>query len=86
MGYSSSAALFVASENHSLIDKIGILPVTETIFSLYFIFYGIGYTSDYNCFSTTNEAKGFKTIIEVDAKKLFKKEEKGIKRISMSQK
>ena len=33
MGYSSSAALFVASENHSLIDKIGVLPVTETIFS-----------------------------------------------------
>ncbi len=33
MGYSSSAALFVSSEGHSLIDKIGIIPVTETIFS-----------------------------------------------------
>ena len=33
MGYSSSAALFVSSEGHSLVDKIGIIPVTETIFS-----------------------------------------------------
>ena len=33
MGYSSSAALFVSSEGHSLVDKIGILPVTETIFT-----------------------------------------------------
>ena len=33
MGYSSSAALFVASDNHTLIEKIGIIPVTETIFS-----------------------------------------------------
>tara|TARA_B100000886_G_scaffold331045_1_gene282157 strand:- start:522 stop:1883 length:1362 start_codon:yes stop_codon:yes gene_type:complete len=33
MGYSSSAALFVASENHMLKDKIGIIPVTETIFT-----------------------------------------------------
>ena len=33
MGYSSSAALFVSSEGHSLQDKIGIIPVTETIFT-----------------------------------------------------
>ena len=33
MGYSSSAALFVASENHTLQESIGIIPVTETIFS-----------------------------------------------------
>ena len=33
MGYSSSAALFVSSEQHSLIEKIGIIPVTETIFT-----------------------------------------------------
>ncbi len=33
MGYSSSAALFVSSANHSLIDDIGIIPVTSTIFS-----------------------------------------------------
>ena len=26
MGYSSSAALFVSSADHSLIDKIGIIP------------------------------------------------------------
>ncbi len=33
MGYSSSAALFVSSEGHSLVDQIGIIPVTETIFT-----------------------------------------------------
>ena len=33
MGYSSSAALFVASEGHSLVSKIGVIPVTETIFT-----------------------------------------------------
>jgi len=33
MGYSSSAALFVSSPNHSLIDKIGVIPVTDTIFN-----------------------------------------------------
>ena len=33
MGYSSSAALFVSSADHSLIDKIGIIPVTDTIFN-----------------------------------------------------
>ena len=35
MGYSSSAALFVASEGHSLVSKIGIIPVTETIFTTF---------------------------------------------------
>ena len=38
MGYSSSAALFVASENHSLIQEIGVIPVTDTIFSSFNIF------------------------------------------------
>ncbi len=35
MGYSSSAALFVASEGHSLVSKIGVIPVTETIFTTF---------------------------------------------------
>ncbi len=35
MGYSSSAALFVSSGGHSLVDKIGIIPVTETIFTTF---------------------------------------------------
>ena len=34
MGYSSSAALFVATPGHLLEDRIGIIPVTETILSL----------------------------------------------------
>ncbi len=33
MGYSSSAALFVSSADHSLINKIGVIPVTDTIFN-----------------------------------------------------
>ena len=33
MGYSSSAALFVSSEDHILKDKIGVIPVTDTIFT-----------------------------------------------------
>ncbi len=41
MGYSSSAALFVSSKGHSLIDKIGIIPVTETIFTNFNIFLAI---------------------------------------------
>lgn len=34
MGYSGSAPLFVATPDHALIDQIGIIPVTQTIFSL----------------------------------------------------
>lgn len=33
MGYSSSSALFVATKGHILENEIGILPVTETIFT-----------------------------------------------------
>ncbi len=33
MGYSSSAALFVSSDGHSLMEEIGIIPVTATIFT-----------------------------------------------------
>ena len=33
MGYSSSSALFVATDGHILEDKIGIIPVTATIFT-----------------------------------------------------
>ncbi len=35
MGYSSSAALFVSSADHSLINEIGIIPVTDTIFNTF---------------------------------------------------
>lgn len=33
MGYSSSAALFVATPGHAMEDQVGIVPVTETIFA-----------------------------------------------------
>lgn len=35
MGYSSSSALFVATPGHILEEQMGILPVTETIFSTF---------------------------------------------------
>ena len=38
MGYSSSSALFVSTPGHMLENKIGVLPVTETIFSSFNIF------------------------------------------------
>ena len=82
MGYSSSAALFVASENHSLIDKIGILPVTETIFSSFNIFMALATLLTITILAPLMRPKNSKNIIEVDAKNLFKKEEKSIKRIS----
>ena len=82
MGYSSSAALFVASENHSLIDKIGILPVTETIFSSFNIFMALATLLTITILAPLMRPKNLKNIIEVDAKNLFKKEEKSIKRIS----
>ena len=82
MGYSSSAALFVASENHSLIDKIGILPVTETIFSSFNIFMALTTLLTITILAPLMRPKDSKNIIEVDTKKLFKKEEKSIKSIS----
>jgi short-chain fatty acids transporter len=33
MGYSGSAPLFVATPGHALVDQIGIIPVSETIFA-----------------------------------------------------
>ena len=35
MGYSSSAGLFVATAGHSLEAEIGIVPITETVFTLH---------------------------------------------------
>ncbi len=82
MGYSSSAALFVASENHSLIDKIGVLPVTETIFSSFNVIMALVTLLIITILAPLMRPKNSKSIIEVDAKKLFKKEKKGINKIS----
>ena len=35
MGYSSSAGLFVATPGHLLEDEIGIIPITDTVFTLH---------------------------------------------------
>ena len=82
MGYSSSAALFVASENHSLIDKIGVLPVTETIFSSFNVIMALVTLFIITILAPLMRPKNSKNIIEVDAKKLFKKEKKGINKIN----
>ena len=82
MGYSSSAALFVASENHSLIDRIGVLPVTETIFSSFNVIMALVTLFIITILAPLMRPKNSKNIIEVDAKKLFKKEKKGINKIS----
>ena len=82
MGYSSSAALFVASENHSLVDKIGVLPVTETIFSSFNIIMALVTLLIITILAPLMRPKNSKNIIEVDAKKLFKNEKKGINKIS----
>ena len=76
MGYSSSAALFVSSANHSLIDKIGIIPVTETIFSSFNMLLAlltlliITIVNPFMRPTTNNE------IIEVNLKAFNKKESK----------
>ena len=41
MGYSSSSALFVSTPGHTLESKIGVIPVTETIFTSFNIFMAI---------------------------------------------
>ncbi len=76
MGYSSSAALFVASENHSLIDKVGIIPVTQTIFSTFNISVALVTLIAITYIAPLMRPKTNKDIIEVDAKTLFKKDEK----------
>lgn len=76
MGYSSSAALFVASENHSLIDKVGIIPVTQTIFSTFNISVALVTLIAITYVAPLMRPKTNKDIIEVDAKNLFKKDEK----------
>ena len=82
MGYSSSAALFVASENHSLIDRIGVLPVTETIFSSFNVIMALVTLFIITILAPLMRPKNSKNVIEVDAKKLFKKEKKSINKIS----
>ncbi len=76
MGYSSSAALFVASENHSLIEKVGIIPVTQTIFSTFNISVAVITLLTITYISPLMRPKVSKNIIEVDAQNLFKKEKK----------
>ena len=72
MGYSSSAALFVASESHSLVNKIGILPVTETIFSQFNISIALLTLFSITIICPLMRPTNKQEIIEVDTK-VFKK-------------
>ena len=76
MGYSSSAALFVASENHSLIQEIGIIPVTDTIFSSFNILMALITLIAITLIAPMMKPKSSKKLIEVDTKKLFKKNQR----------
>ena len=82
MGYSSSAALFVASENHSLIQEIGIIPVTDTIFSSFNISMAIVTLIAITLIAPMMKPKSSKKLIEVDTKKLFKRQPQDIKRFT----
>ncbi len=73
MGYSSSSALFVASENHPLESEIGIIPVTETIFTSFNITLALITLIIITYISPLMRPTSEKEIIQVDLKK-FKKE------------
>ncbi len=72
MGYSSSAALFVASENHPLQSEIGIIPVTQTIFTNFNISLALITLFIITIVSPLMRPTNEKEIIQVDTKK-FKK-------------
>ena len=75
MGYSSSAALFVASENHTLQNIIGIIPVTETIFSTFNLTTAFLALLLITLINPLMRPQTAKSIIEID-KNLFEKSKK----------
>ncbi len=78
MGYSSSSALFVSSPGHMLENKIGILPVTETIFTSFNTFMALLTLSIITLINPLMKPKT-KDIIEIESKKLKKEIEPKIK-------
>ena len=82
MGYSSSAALFVASEGHSLVSEIGIIPVTETIFTSFNITVAILTLLTITIVCPLMRPSNTNDIIEIDTKLLRdKKKDKNINEI-----
>ncbi len=84
MGYSSSAALFVSSSNHSLVEKIGVLPVTETIFTSFNISLAIITLFIITILNPLMRPLSNKEIKEVDTK-IFKSSQSGNNNININQ-
>ncbi len=79
MGYSSSAALFVASDNHTLIEKIGIIPVTETIFSAFNLTTALLALSLIVILNPLMRPKKKNEILEIKIEKPIKKDKQKLK-------
>ncbi len=69
MGYSSSSALFVSTPGHALEDKIGVIPVTETIFSSFNITIALFTLVAITVVNPLMKPKD-NEVIEIEAKKL----------------
>jgi len=83
MGYSSSAALFVASEGHSLVSRIGVIPVTETIFNSFNITVALLTLITITIICPLMRPSRDSEIIEIDTKLLKdKSKKKNIKEIN----
>ena len=77
MGLSGSAPLLVATEKHFLVDKIGIIPVSQTIFSPMNIVLSIVllFSVPLICMAMApKEEDDFETIVDVDPTLVEKKE------------
>lgn len=79
MGYSSSAALFVASDNHSLVSQIGIIPVTETIFNSFNITVALITLFTITIICPLMRPSKDTEIIKIDSKLLVEKKKKELK-------
>ena len=84
MGYSSSAALFVSSNNHSLVEKIGVIPVTETIFTSFNISLAIITLFIITILNPLMRPLSNREIKEVDTK-IFKSSQSGNSNININQ-
>ncbi|MDC3091209.1 TIGR00366 family protein [Rickettsiales bacterium] len=84
MGYSSSSALFVSTPGHMLEDKIGVLPVTETIFSSFNISLALFTLLIITLINPLMKPKDKEEIIEIK-QKVIKKEIKVKSNIQINQ-
>lgn len=76
MGYSSSSALFVSTPGHMLEGKIGVIPVTETLFSSFNIFMALTTLIIITLINPLMKPSENETI-EIEKNKLQKSNKKG---------